>query len=111
MGTLLTEIHRLRNLMELQNTELKVKLRQGIDYIEVTAMPTNGEFKTFTGEETGTIIPDDQLTSSEIRLALDDGRIVLTTHDAVVEIENVLDANTKDDFINVGTNDTGMSLY
>ena len=107
MKQLLLEIERMRNLMELQNTEVKVKLRQGIDYMEFDALPSNPEYKTFTGDEIGKVIPDENLTSSELRVQLDDGRIVLTTSDAIDEVQNLIDANSKDDFINVGTLDVG----
>lgn len=107
MKNLLTEIHKLRSLMELQNTELKFKLLQGIDYIDVTNMVENGEYSTFTGDEVGTKIDDNELLDNEMRVLLDDGRIVLTTTDAVAEIQNMLDANTKDGMINVGTLDVG----
>ena len=97
--------------MELQNTEPKVQMKQGYEYVEIDALPPVGEIKSFTGDETGKIIPDENINADEIKVHLDIGKIVITKSDAVDEIQNLLDANTKDDFINVGTNDTGMSLY
>ena len=111
MKNLLSEIRKIRRLMELQNTELKVKMQQGVNYMDAGAMDQYGQWQTFTGDEIGKILPDPNVSDNELKIQLDDGRIVLTTPDAVADVKNLPDANTQDGFINGGTNDGGTYAF
>lgn len=95
------EVRKMRNLlMELTNTELKVKFIAGVQYRDITMMPEIPTEDEFTGNETGKIIPDEQLNAGEIRAVLDDGRIVITTDNAVGDVENLLDLHSREEFTN-----------
>jgi hypothetical protein len=111
MKSLIIEIEKIRHLMELTNTEIKVRFRKGLNFINVTTMPENNNVETFVGTETGKIIQDQNLESGKIKALLDDGRFIVTTEDAIDGIQNMFDANTKDDLINVGTNDGGTYSF
>lgn len=105
LSPLLMETRRLRSLMELSNTELKVQFKQGEQFRDVTIQPEIAEWQTFEGGEIGKLIPDQQLNSGEIKAILDDGRIIIAGEGAVDSAENMLDAQSKEEFVN---NDGGM---
>lgn len=105
MKTLLEELARARVLMELRSTGVRVKMKQGVPYRDATA-PPNGKLNVFTGNESGVQIADTNMNSGGTQIQLDDGRLVLTTDDAVddtniTQDQGSLEAND--------INDSGMN--
>lgn len=92
----------MRSLMELRNNEMKVKMRKGAAFRDVTA-PPDGNQMTFTGNELGVVIAGSNMNGGDTQIQLDDGRVVLTTDDAVE------DANVGQDINSLETNDMNDS--
>lgn len=99
---LIIEVRRMRSIMELRNNETTVKMRKGVPYRDVTA-PPNGDRMTFTGNETGVVIAGSNMNGGDTQVQLTDGRVVLTTDDAVE------DANVGQDVVSIETNDINDS--
>jgi hypothetical protein len=67
---------------------------------------STGEQTVFIGNETGKILEMPGTPDSELRVSLDDGRMITTTDDAIDELNNGLDDPSKEEFVN---NDGGGS--
>jgi hypothetical protein len=83
----------MRSLMELRNNEVKVQLRKGVRYRDITA-PPDGNQMTFTGNEIGVVIAGSGMNGEDTQIQLDDGRVVLTSDDAVVDTHVGQDVNS-----------------
>jgi hypothetical protein len=102
---LITEVRRLRSLMELRNNEVKVRMQKGVPYRDIT-MPLVGTQAVFNGDELGVVVNTERNLDDQIQVALDDGRVVMTTDDAVADTSvgqdiNSIEAND--------INDSGMN--
>jgi hypothetical protein len=91
VSSLLTEVHRLRSLMELNNTEIKVTLKDG---------------------RTGVIVDMPQLGDAKTRVQIDGGGIEVVNQDDIVSADNRLDVISKEtNYDNSGTNDGGTAFF
>lgn len=91
VSSLLTEVHRLRSLMELNNTEIKVTLKDG---------------------RTGVIMDMPQLGDAKTRVQIDGGGIEVVNQDDIVSADNRLDVISKEtNYDNSGTNDGGTAFF
>jgi hypothetical protein len=104
---LITEVKRLRNLMELNTTEVKVHFRAGVPFNNMST----GEQNVFVGNESGKILSMPNTPEGQLRVSLDDGRMITTTDDAIDELNNGLDDPSKEEFVNNNGGGSGTFVF
>lgn len=66
---------------------MNIQFTKGYGYWDLTKHPYGGDFKRFTGEETGEMIKGETNTATEIKVKLNDSSIIITEATAVQEAE------------------------